>query len=53
LVNGVQLGIAQPWLRLDPGALGYAWPMHRLAHSWIDFSCEGAPTALDTPPRPG
>jgi len=38
LANGVQLGVAQPWLHLDPRALAYAWSTQHLATSWIDTS---------------
>ena len=36
LVNGTQLGVAQPYLRLNPRAREFAWSWDRLASSWLD-----------------
>lgn len=40
LVNGTQLGVAQPYLRLDPHAREYAWSWARLPGSWLDTEHE-------------
>ena len=51
LANGIQLGVSQPWLHLDPRALAYAWSTQHLATSWLDTSETSAyPTDLRTPP---
>ena len=36
LVNGTQLGVAQPYLHLNPLAREFAWSWDRLASSWLD-----------------
>ena len=51
LVNGVQLGVAQPWLHLDPRALAYAWSTQHLATSWIDTG-EASEYPADLRPLP-
>lgn len=51
LANGVQLGVSQQWLHLDPRALAYAWSTQHLATSWLDTTQEsGYPTEARTPP---
>ena len=53
LANGIQLGVSQPWLHLDPRALAYAWSTQHLATSWLDTSEASAyPADLRTPPDP-
>ena len=53
LANGVQLGVSQPWLHLDPRALAYAWSTQHLATSWLDTSeSSGYPAEQRTPPEP-
>ena len=53
LANGIQLGVSQPWLHLDPRALAYAWSTQHLATSWLDTSESSAyPADLRTPPDP-
>ena len=36
LANGTQLGVAQPYLQLDPRAREFAWSWDRLGSSWLD-----------------
>ena len=51
LANGVQLGVSQQWLHLDPRALAYAWSTQHLATSWLDTTeTSGYPTEARTPP---
>ena len=50
LVNGIQLGIHQPWLRPDPRLFEYAWSTHRLSTSWLDATVETYPTGRALPP---
>ncbi len=40
LINGTQLGIAQPYLHLDPRAREFSWSWDRLANSWLDTGHE-------------
>ena len=53
LVNGIQLGVSQPWLHLDPRALAYAWSTQHLATSWLDTTETSAyPTEARPLPQP-
>ena len=52
LVNGTQLGIAQPWLNLDPRALEFGWSSHRLADSWINTANTDYPAERVLPDPP-
>ena len=53
LANGLQLGLAQPWLHLDPRALAYAWSAQHLATSWLDTHETSAyPADLRPLPQP-
>ena len=50
LVNGVQLGIHQPWLNPDPRLFDYAWSTNRLNNTWLNTSHELYPTGRELPP---
>ena len=52
LVNGTQLGIAQPWLNFDPRALEFGWSSHRLADSWINTANTDYPAERVLPDPP-
>ncbi len=40
LINGIQLGIAQPYVHFDPRVREFAWSWNRLADSWLDTGHE-------------
>ena len=50
LVNGIQLGIHQPWLHPDPRLFDYAWSANRLSASWLDTTFETYPVDRELPP---
>lgn len=50
LVNGIQLGIHQPWLHPDPRLFDYAWSSNRLSTSWLDTTLENYPSGRELPP---
>ena len=50
LINGIQLGIHQPWLHPDPCLFDYAWSTDRLSTSWLDTSLDAYPTTRELPP---
>ena len=50
LVNGIQLGIHQPWLHPDPRLFDYAWSSNRLSTSWLDTTLETYPSGRELPP---
>ena len=50
LLNGVQLGLHQPWLHPDPRLFEYAWSTERLSTSWLDTTHEAYPTDRELPP---
>lgn len=50
LVNGIQLGIHQPWLHPDERLLDYAWSSNRLSTSWVDTTFETYPAGRELPP---
>ena len=52
VANGIQLGIAKPYLSLDPRALEFAWSNHHLATSWIDSEAEDYPADRALPALP-
>ena len=50
LVNGIQLGIHQPWLHPDPRLFEYAWSTNRLSNTWLNTTHEIYPTGRELPP---
>ena len=50
LLNGIQLGIHQPWLHPDPRLFDYAWSTDHLSTSWLDTSLDTYPTGRELPP---
>ena len=50
LVNGIQLGIHQPWLHPDPRLFDYAWSANSLSTSWLDTTFETYPVDRELPP---
>ena len=50
LVNGIQLGIHQPWLNPDPRLFDYAWSTNRLNNTWLNINHELYPTGRELPP---
>lgn len=53
LINGIQLGLSQPWVHPDPRIHAYAWSTQYLASSWIDTSeSSGYPAEMREPPEP-
>ncbi len=49
LVNGVQLGIHQPWFQPDPRLFEYAWSTERVATSWLDTGHASYPSGRELP----
>ena len=49
LINGVQLGLHQPWLHPDPRLFEYAWSTDRLSTSWLDTTDEQYPINRELP----
>ena len=52
LVNGIQLGIHQPWLNPDPRLFDFAWSTQRLSASWLSTSLDTYPAGREIPPPP-
>ena len=50
LINGIQLGLHQPWLHPDPRLFEYAWSTDRLSTSWLDTGLDTFPTGRELPP---
>lgn len=50
LVNGIQLGIHQPWLHPDERLFEYAWSSNRYSTTWLDTTLETYPTDRELPP---
>jgi peptide/nickel transport system substrate-binding protein len=50
LLNGIQLGIHQPWFHPDPLLFDYAWSSDRLSTSWVDTGHETYPSGRELPP---
>ena len=50
LLNGIQLGLHQPWLHPDPRLFDYAWSTDHLSTSWLDTSLDTYPTGRELPP---
>ena len=50
LVNGIQLGLHQPWLHPDPRLFEYAWSTDRLSTSWLDTGLDTFPVGRELPP---
>lgn len=53
LINGIQLGLHQPWLHPDPRLFDYAWSTDRLSTSWLDTSLDSFPVGRELPPLEG
>ncbi len=53
LINGIQLGLHQPWLHPDPRLFEYAWSTDRLSTSWLDTSLDSFPVGRELPPLEG
>lgn len=49
LLNGIQLGIHQPWLHPDPRLFDFAWSTDRLSTSWLDTTLDTYPTGRELP----
>ena len=49
VANGIQLGIARPYLHLDPRALDFAWAAHHLDNTWIDTADPDYPSERTLP----
>ena len=50
LINGIQLGLHQPWLHPDPRLFEYAWSTERLSTSWLDTELDSFPAGRELPP---
>ncbi len=50
LVNGIQLGIHQPWLNPDPRLFDYAWSTNRLNNTWLNTNHDIYPAGRELPP---
>ncbi len=50
LINGIQLGLHQPWLHPDPRLFEYAWSTDRLSTSWLDTTLDTFPVGRELPP---
>ncbi|MCY3567362.1 MAG: ABC transporter substrate-binding protein [Chloroflexi bacterium] len=53
LINGVQLGLHQPWLHPDLRLFEYAWSTDRLSTSWLDTTHESYPVERELPSLEG
>ena len=49
LLNGIQLGLHQPWLRPDPRLFDYAWSTDHLSSSWLDTTLGAYPAGRELP----
>lgn len=49
LLNGIQLGLHQPWLHPDPRLFDYAWSTEHLSTSWLDTSLDTYPVGRELP----
>ena len=49
LLNGIQLGIHQPWLHPDPRLFDFAWSTDHLSTSWLDTTHDTYPTGRELP----
>lgn len=50
LLNGIQLGLHQPWLHPDPRLFDYAWSTDHLSTSWLNTTLDTYPTGRELPP---
>ncbi len=49
VASGIQLGIAWPYLVLDPRSLDFAWSAHHLATAWLDTEHPAYPSSRTLP----
>jgi len=49
LLNGIQLGLHQPWLHPDPRQFDYAWSTEHLSTSWLDTTLDTYPVGRELP----
>ena len=47
LLNGIQLGLHQPWLHPDPRLFDYAWSTDHLSTSWLNTTLDTYPTGRE------
>lgn len=50
LLNGIQLGLHQPWLHPDPRLFDYAWSTDHLSTSWLNTTLDTYPAGRELPP---
>lgn len=49
LLNGIQLGLHQPWLKPDPRLFDYSWTTEHLSSSWLDTTLDTYPVGRELP----